>query len=233
MRRSLKFVHTVATMGLVGAFVVQLIVAARTPPMAGTEVAALLGARQLMVDVAGWVLLPSTAAMLVSGLLLMGSNRSYSSAGWVWAKALLGLVLIKAVLLINHSAARDIAALVAAGIDGHPDRAAELARLVRMEWLGTWLGLAIALVATALGIWRPKSKPRARAAAPAVATGDDATDRPADAPFAPQPPARAAQTASVVALRPNTPPSTSIIDSAAACNDALPDAQASSTVMQR
>jgi hypothetical protein len=160
MRRLLKYIHTVATMGLVGAFVVQLIVAARTPPMVTTEPLALLGARALMADVATWILVPSTAAMLVSGLILMGSNKAYSSAGWVWMKALLGLVLIKAVLLINHSAARDIAALVAQGLDADPANPAELARLVRMEWLGTWLGLAIALVATALGIWRPKSKPK-------------------------------------------------------------------------
>lgn len=161
MRRTLKFIHTVSTATLVGALALQIVVAWRyTAGVPVGEVAA-VGARQALAVVSQWVLLPSMVVCIVTGLLLMGSNRTYASAGWAWAKALLGLMLIKAVISINDPAARDLAAwalhAAANGLAaGDPAALAEVARLARMEWLGTWLTLALAVAAIAFGVWRPR-----------------------------------------------------------------------------
>jgi hypothetical protein len=164
MRHPLKFIHTVATATLVGALALQLLMAWRyTPGLAGGDALA-ISARQVMADVSRWVLVPSLAVVVVSGLLLMGLNKTFSSAGWVWIKAMIGLLLIKGVISINDPAARDIAALVGPGsIAANADALAELARLTRMEWLGGWLALLLAIAAIGVGVWRPRfSRPPKR-----------------------------------------------------------------------
>jgi hypothetical protein len=177
MRRTLKFIHTVSTATLVGALALQLLISWRVGPVLASGDALALGARQVMVDVSRWVMVPSLVVVVVTGLLLMGLSRTFSSAGWVWVKALIGLLLVKAVITINDPAAREIAALAGQGIAaGNVDALAELARLARMEWLGSWLALALAIVATGFGVWRPRfSEPPKRAAlAPA---SDAAADK--------------------------------------------------------
>jgi hypothetical protein len=167
MRRPLKFVHTVATATLVGALALQLLMAWRYMPglVAGDALA--VGARQVMVDVSRWVLVPSLVVVVVSGLLLMGLNKTFSSAGWVWIKAMIGLLLVKGVISINDPAARDIAALVGQGsIAANAEALAELARLARMEWLGGWLALVLSIAGIGFGVWRPRfSDPPKRPAA--------------------------------------------------------------------
>jgi hypothetical protein len=193
MRRTLKFVHTVSTATLVGALALQIVIAWRYTAAIPSGDLAAIGARQALAIVSQWVLLPSLVLCVVTGLALMGINRSYAAAGWVWAKALLGLMLIKAVISINDPAARDLAAwaLHAArnGLAaGDAAALAELARLARMEWLGTWLALALAVAAIGFGVWRPRM-----ADGPAPA----ARPRRADQPDAPQDDDSAADAATV------------------------------------
>lgn len=156
MRRSLKFIHTVATAALVGALVLQLVIGFRYNPALAANDATALGARAVLVEVTRWVMGPSLVVCVVSGLLLMGLNKTFASAGWVWAKALLGLMLVKGVITIQDPAVHELYALATQGIAGNPDALAELARLTRMEWLGGWLALALAIAAIAFGVWRPR-----------------------------------------------------------------------------
>lgn len=184
MRRSLKFVHTVATATLVGALALQLLIAARYGAGVAAGDALAVGARQVMVEVSRWLLVPSLVVVVVSGLLLMGLNRTFSSAGWVWIKAFIGLLLVKGVITINDPAVRDIAALaVQGGIAGNAEALAELARLARMEWLGGWLALALTIAGIGFGVWRPRfsgpekpARSKAQALSPATTPADEAAE---------------------------------------------------------
>jgi hypothetical protein len=197
MRRPLKFIHTVATAALVGALALQLVIAFRYNPALAANDATALGARAVLVEVTRWVMGPSLVICVVSGLLLMGLNKTFASAGWVWAKALLGLMLVKGVITIQDPAVHELYALATHGIAGKPEALAELARLARMEWLGGWLALALAVVAIAFGVWRPRfasagqaqRRPRDDAANEPVVdeareTMDEARDQALDAPKA-------------------------------------------------
>lgn len=163
MRKPLKFIHTVATAVLVGALALQLAIAYRYGSGLASGDPAIVETRQLLADVARWITTPSMAVVVVSGLLLMGLNRTFNSAGWVWAKALIGLLLVKGVITLVDPAAREIAALAARGVAaGDAEGLGELARLVRMERGGAWLALLLCLGAIAFGVWRPRftSAPR-------------------------------------------------------------------------
>jgi uncharacterized membrane protein len=175
MRKALKFVHTVATAVLVGALLLQLAIAYRYVGLSPAD-AATVEARQLMAAAARWVTTPSMAVVVLTGLLLMAQNATFMSAGWVWAKALIGLLLVKGVITLVDPAAREIALLAAGGAVGSD--LAELARLVRMERGGAWVALLLCLAAIAFGIWRPRFA-SARAAVQPRAEGGDTAGHPA------------------------------------------------------
>jgi hypothetical protein len=175
MRKPLKFIHTVATAVLVGALALQLVIAYRHGSALASGDAAIAGTRLLMADVARWITTPSMAVVVVSGLLLMGLNGTFNSAGWVWAKALIGLLLVKGVITLVDPAAREIATMVVTGAAaGDAQAPAELARMARMERGGAWVALLLCLAAIAFGVWRPRFSLAGRRASPATsAVGGD------------------------------------------------------------
>ncbi|MCA3213535.1 MAG: DUF2269 family protein [Burkholderiales bacterium] len=184
MRRSLKFIHTVGTATLLGTLALQLVIAFRYNALLAGDDAVAAGARQVMVEVTRWVMGPSLVVVIVTGLLLMGLNRSFASAYWVWAKALIGLLLVKAVITVNDPVVHELMALVAQGIAGKEAALAELARLARMEWLGAWLSVALCVAAVAFGVWRPtlEGKPKAASRTSPADRPDDPDAVPSDAP---------------------------------------------------
>ena len=50
--------------------------------------------------ISDWVLLPSLAVALVSGLVSMVVHRPFLDKGWVWIKAGLGILMFKGTLTI-------------------------------------------------------------------------------------------------------------------------------------
>ncbi len=183
MRRFLKFLHTVATATLVGALALQLLFVWRyeTALVAGDATA--IAVRHVALVVTQWLTVPSLVVCVVTGLALMGINRSFASAGWVWIKAGIGLLLIKGVMAVTEPAVRDLSALVAqtASLATDAGALAEVARLARMEWLSGWLALVLSLASIALGVWRPRfneGRAAARAQAAASAVGSTAAAAP-------------------------------------------------------
>lgn len=143
MRRLLKFLHSVGAAGLMGAaaaLAVVLIVAQAAPEASGQIVVP-------MARVAAWVIGPSILLTVFTGLLAMVVHPPFQDAGWVWAKAATGILVLQAGLHVMGP--MQAQANRAAPPDGSaPHFAAEINTL--------WLLLAVSVANIALGVWRPR-----------------------------------------------------------------------------
>lgn len=152
MRRTVKFLHTVASGGMIGAFFGYLAILAFAPQ---GNPQAIAGMRETISALCNYVLLPSLALALISGLLSMAVHKPFLEHRWVWAKAVLGLSLFEATLAVIHAkaaSASEEAAKIAAG-NGDPGL---LASVVANEWMTLYALLALCGAQVALGVWRPR-----------------------------------------------------------------------------
>ena len=153
----MKFLHQLGAVGSLGGFAACVVLVALAPRESLVEYAAW---RAAIVAVGQWLLVPSLALVLVSGLLAIAIHRPYHDAGWAWVKALLGLVMFEGTLLTVQASGRRAAEVAAlAAQSGTPDPAA-LEPLLRTEWLGLWTMLVLALANIVLAVWRPRLGPR-------------------------------------------------------------------------
>jgi uncharacterized membrane protein len=157
MRKATKILHTLASAGMVGAvlgYIVILLAAPQDTP------AAYANARAAIAALCDYLLLPSLAIALMSGLLAMVVHQPFQEQRWVWLKALLGLSLFEATLGIIQAKAGDAADLSARIAAGATDQQALLSEAIRHEW-GT-LAAILALVAAnvVIGVWRPRLRGR-------------------------------------------------------------------------
>lgn len=153
----MKLLHQLGAVGAMGGLAACVVLVALAPRDSLVEYAAW---RTAIVAVGQWLLVPSLALVLVSGLLAIAIHRPYHDAGWAWVKALLGLVMFEGTLLTVQASGRRAAEVAAlAAQSGAPDPAA-LAPLLRTEWLGLWTMLVLALANIVLAVWRPRLGPR-------------------------------------------------------------------------
>lgn len=156
MRQLLKFLHTLASCGLIGGFVVYgvlLVYAAQDTPARYADL------RHAVSLIANYILLPSLAVCLVTGLLSMAVHRPFQEKRWVWLKAALGIGMFEATLGIIGSKA-DYAAKISAKIAAGEADAALLKAALATEWQSIAAIMAISVANVVLGVWRPKLKPR-------------------------------------------------------------------------
>lgn len=152
MRKALKFFHTFASCGLIGALLGYIIILFYAPQDTARSYAE---ARQTISAICNYLLLPSLAIALVTGLLSMAAHQPFQDQRWVWVKALLGLSMFEATLAIIQSKATTAAAVaadIAAG--AAPPGALDAALSTEWQSLGAILALSIANIA--LGVWRPR-----------------------------------------------------------------------------
>lgn len=152
MRRFIKILHEVGTVGMMGAIAASLIllVSAR-----GTTPAEYAAIRHGIDHLARWLLLPSLTLTLFSGLLAIALHHPFQDAGWVWIKALLGVSVLEGTLGGIVGPAREAAAVATKIAAGTAD-AAQLAPILRHEWGVLWVMLVLSLVNIVLAVWRPK-----------------------------------------------------------------------------
>lgn len=153
LRPTLKFLHELSSAGIIGALLAHLVLltVATTTAM---EYATLRRGIELLTR---WVLLPSLAVVLISGLLAIAAHRPFHSAGWPWIKALTGIALFEGTLGAIVGTSRDAAALAAKVAAGEGDPAG-FAPLLRHEWGGLWTILALSVANIVIAVWRPRFK---------------------------------------------------------------------------
>lgn len=142
-----KFLHMVASIGYGGGLAACLIInmtADRASP------AAFAAARQNFATIASYLLVPSMAVVVVSGLIALAATRAYMDAGWAWLKALLGLSVFEATLVVVGGSTRQAELLAASA------QPAVLDALLRSERNTLWLLIALSVVNVVLAVWRPR-----------------------------------------------------------------------------
>lgn len=157
LRQAIKLIHELGAVGVMGSLAACMVLAATAPTHSLIAYAAV---RQSIAALMQWLLVPSLAAVLVSGLLAIAANRAYHNAAWAWLKALLGISVFEGTLLTVVASARRAAELSAAAASGTADPA-QLAEVLHTERGGLWIILALSFINIALAVWRPKLYRRA------------------------------------------------------------------------
>jgi hypothetical protein len=152
MRRLMKFLHTLAACGLLGALGAYMVVLLFSPQASAQ---ALADMRQTVSALCSYLLLPSLILALVTGLLSMAVHRPFQETRWAWAKAVLGLSLFEATLAVVQAKAGSAAEEAAKLAAGQGDAAA-LASIISSEWTTLYALIALSAAQIALGIWRPR-----------------------------------------------------------------------------
>lgn len=155
LRLGAKTLHDLASMAFGGAVAACLVINQTAQPHLSPE---FMAARQLFAAIGQYILVPSMAVVVVSGLVALAATRAYSEAGWAWLKALLGMSVFVATLMAVGSAREggDLAQALAAG-----DLAA-LQPLLRAERNALWLLIGLSVVNVVLAVWRPRLVVRVR-----------------------------------------------------------------------
>ncbi len=146
-RRLLKALHEISAIGVGGGLVSCLTINLTASRASAADFAV---ARQAIAAIARYVLVPSLALVLLSGLLAIAVTRGFHDAGWAWAKALLGLSVFEATL-VTVGATRDQAELAATAADP-----TLLVALLHSERNTLWLLIGLSVANVVLAVWRPK-----------------------------------------------------------------------------
>jgi hypothetical protein len=152
MQRALKALHELAAIGVLGSLGCCIVLTATAPTQSPVGFAAV---RLGVAAITRWILVPSLALVLVSGLLAIAINRAYHDATWAWVKALLGIGMFEGSLLTVGAGARRAADLSVLAASGQGD-AAQLAQVLRTEWGGLWVLVALSTANILLAVWRPR-----------------------------------------------------------------------------
>jgi len=151
-RRILKILHEIGAIGLTGALAAHMVLLATAPTDSLAEYAVV---RRGIEAISGWILVPSLAVVLVSGLFAIAAQPAFGNMGWVWVKLAMGLPMFEATLTTLDSTAQRAAALSARAAAGQADPAL-LADMVSREWTALWVVMALAIAQTVVGVWRPR-----------------------------------------------------------------------------
>jgi Predicted integral membrane protein (DUF2269) len=152
MRKALKLFHTLASCGLIGALLGYTIVLIHAPQASPPAYAQ---ARQVISMLCNFLLLPSLAVALVTGLFSMVVHRPFQDTRWAWLKAVLGLSMFEATLGIVQSKATTAAVESAKAVTGAAEPGA-LADALANEWAALAVIMALSIAQVGLGVWRPR-----------------------------------------------------------------------------
>jgi hypothetical protein len=156
--KALKMLHQIGAIGTLGSFAA-CIVLLSTAPSAAESPVAYAAVLEGVASLTRWLLVPSLAIVLISGLLAIAATESYKNAAWAWVKALLGIGMFEGCLVTVGASARNAAQLSALASSGGGSPL-ELAQALHTEWGGLWILACLAVVNIILAVWRPRLYPR-------------------------------------------------------------------------
>ncbi|MEO1191301.1 MAG: DUF2269 family protein [Pseudomonadota bacterium] len=152
MRKTMKFLHTVSSAGLVGGMAAYMVILVGANP---ASIEAYADLRASISAISNYLLLPSLGIALVTGLLAMVVHKPYIEKAWVWVKAALGILMFKGVLTII-SAKADYATSVSAKVASGEVPASALDGLLLYEWYTLAAVMVLSIANFVLGVWRPR-----------------------------------------------------------------------------
>ncbi len=155
MRKTLKILHTLASCGLIGGlagYMLLLLVAPQDTAVAYADLRSAINA------LTRYLLIPSLAVALVSGLLAMAAHIPFIDQGWVWIKAAMGVLMFEGTLVHIGAQARHAETAARRVVEGAPPDVLEAA--IAREWGGLWVIMALSVANVVIGIWRPKLRRR-------------------------------------------------------------------------
>jgi len=162
--RLIKLAHFLSLIGFVGGLAASLVLA----DFADSAPPGVLAALRMSIATVGETLVvPSLVTLVITGMLLVVARPHLIHARWVWAKALVTLAIAGIALAVVQPAVTRAAVLAAEGSLGSPSLGA-MTHAFSAERIGGAINLALALVAIALAVWRPRLGQSAR-----DSTGDD------------------------------------------------------------
>ncbi len=157
LRYTMKFLHTMGAVGLMGAMLCFLVMLHFMPP--AKEIANYATMRGAMGEIAKWVFLPSMALTLIAGLLAIAFNRGFHNAGWAWVKLLSGILVFEwgfvGILGPMQQEAENAAKVLAGGPDA-AGLAAALGTEIGAQSASLWALFAVATFNVVFGVWRPR-----------------------------------------------------------------------------
>ena len=156
MRKTVKILHTLAACGLIGGLLVYMLLLVEARQDTAEAYADL---RWSISQLSDYVLMPSLAVVVVSGLLSMVVHRPYMDKRWAWVKAASGILMFKGVLTIVGAKANYAAGVAEQIARGEASREALDAALA-YEWFALGAILALSIANVVLGVWRPRLKRR-------------------------------------------------------------------------
>lgn len=147
LRLGAKALHDMASIGFGGGLAACLVINLTANRASSAEFAA---ARQVFAVIAQYVLIPSMAVVVVSGLIAMMATRGYQDAGWAWVKAVLGISVFLATVRVVGTGST-LAPMSVVSTDP-----TVLDAMLRSERNMLWMLIALCVVNVLLAVWRPK-----------------------------------------------------------------------------
>jgi hypothetical protein len=151
MLRFIKFLHSLASIGLMGGMAALVVLLRAATEAAPSTFAGLRGSIDLVYR---WLLVPSMVLVVLSGFVSMFMHKPFRDALWVSLKAVSGVAVLEFTFRLQGLAREATALAVQTEAGTAPP--GELADALRAEWLLLWMTLVVCLANVVLGVWRPR-----------------------------------------------------------------------------
>lgn len=152
MRKAVKFLHTLAACGMIGALSGYLALLRWGPQDTPAQLAA---TRQGIAILCDYILIPSLGVVLVSGFISMLVHKPYMNKGWVWAKALTTIGIFESTMVVVNSKSTEGVAIAMKIARGEADLSA-MGEIFDREGGAIAVVLTLAVLNVLVGVWRPK-----------------------------------------------------------------------------